>query len=104
MTRQSGSYGYKAEEVGTVAGQVAQHTRAAADKTTELGEELLDRADEWLKPIGLSIKEQPLTCLAVVGGVAFAAGAAFWVLRSSRQQSRVSDLVSQLSNYSRRGW
>ena len=51
----------------------------AIDRTRELAEEALDRADEWLKPVGLSIKERPMTVLAVVGGLAFAAGA-FWML------------------------
>ena len=46
----------------------------AIDRTRELAEEALDRADEWLKPTGLSIKERPMTVLAVVGGLAFAAG------------------------------
>jgi hypothetical protein len=45
------------------------------DKTRELAEEALDRADEWLKPTGLSIKEHPMTVLTVVGGLAFAGAA-----------------------------
>ena len=52
------------------------------DKTRELAEEALDRADEFLKPVGLSIKERPMTVLAVVGGLAFAAGA-LWMLTAS---------------------
>ena len=52
-----------------------------ADKVREFGEEALTRADEWLKPVGLSIKERPMTVLAVVGGLAFAAGAWAWLLR-----------------------
>ena len=59
----------------------------AADKARELGQEALDRADEWLKPVGLSIKERPMACLAVVGGLAFAAGA-LWVLRNSQRNPR----------------
>jgi hypothetical protein len=75
------------------------------DRTRELAEEALDRADEWLKPTGLSIKERPMTVLAVVGGVAFAAGAAFWMLKSSRQQSRYDEVVAALSDLPRRaGW
>ena len=71
MTQQSGR-GYKPHERNGVAEQ-------AIDRTRELAEEALDRADEWLKPTGLSIKERPMTVLAVVGGLAFAAGAAFWM-------------------------
>jgi len=76
----------------------------AMDKTRELAEEALDRADEWLKPTGLSIKERPMTALAVIGGVAFAAGA-LWMLTSSRKQSRYDEVLSTLSDLPRRaGW
>ena len=57
------------------------------DKTRELAEEALDRADEFLTPVGLSIKERPMTVLAVIGGLAFAAGA-LWMFSKSRQHSR----------------
>ena len=98
MTQQSGRYGYKANERNGMSEQ-------AIDKTRELAEEALERADEWLKPTGLSIKERPMTVLAVVGGLAFAAGAAFWMLKSSRQQSRYEEFVATLSDLPRRpGW
>jgi hypothetical protein len=98
MTQQSGRYGYKQDQRNGMADQVA-------DKARELGEEALDRADEWLKPVGLSIKERPMTVLAVVGGLAFAAGAAFWMLKNSRKQSRYEELVATLSDLPRRaGW
>ena len=98
MTQQSGQFGRKQHEPnGGVADQVA-------DKARELGGDALDTADEWLKPVGLSIRERPMTCLAVVGGLAFAAGA-FWMLRNSRQQSRYDSLVETLSDLPRRaGW
>jgi hypothetical protein len=88
MTQQSGRYAYKPNERNGMADQVA-------DRARELGEDALDRAEELLKPVGLSIKERPMTVLAVVGGLAFAAGA-FWMLRSSRQQSRYEALVHTL--------
>jgi hypothetical protein len=45
-----------------------------------------------------------MTVLAIVGGLAFAAGAV-WMLRSSRQQSRYDALVDTLSDLPRRaGW
>ena len=94
MTQQSGRYGYKQDQRNGMADQVA-------DKARELGEEALDRADEWLKPVGLSIKERPMTVLAVVGGLAFAAGA-FWMLKNSRQQSRYEELLTTLSDLPRR--
>ena len=98
MTQQSGRSGYKQDQRNGIADQVA-------DKARELGEEALDRADEWLKPTGLSIKERPMTVLAVVGGLAFVAGAAFWMLKHSRQRSRYEELAATLSDLPRRaGW
>jgi hypothetical protein len=90
MTQQSGRYGYKPNERNGMSEQ-------AIDKT----EEALDRADEWLKPVGLSIKERPMTVLAMIGGLAFAAGAV-WMLRNSRQQSRYDQVLASLSDLSRR--
>ena len=106
MTQQS-RYGYQTnvarEEAASVADDVKERTQAAADKAMELGQEALDKADEYLKPVGLSIKEKPMTVLAVVGGLAFAAGA-LWMMRPRRHTSQINDLVSQLSNYARKGW
>lgn len=82
-------------------GRGYEHNGGAADKARELGQEALDRADEWLKPVGLSIKERPMTCLAVVGGLAFAAGA-LWVFRNSQRQSHMQELMGTLSDLSRR--
>ena len=97
MSQQSERYGYKPNERNGMADQVA-------DRTKELAEEALDRADQWLKPTGLSIKERPMTVLAVVGGLAFAAGA-LWMMRNSRQQSRYDAIVETLSDLPRRaGW
>jgi hypothetical protein len=105
MTQQRGSYyqGAAHEQAGTLSDQIAEGAKSAADKTVELAGDALDQVDEWLNPIGLSIKEKPMTCLAVLGGIAFAAGAV-WMLRSSRQQSQLSNLVSQLGDYKRRVW
>jgi hypothetical protein len=96
MTQQSGRHGYTQEQ--------RNGTSQVSDKARELGVEALDRAEEWLKPVGLSIKERPMTVLAVVGGLAFAAGA-FWMLKDSRQQSRYDELLNTLSDFPRRaGW
>jgi hypothetical protein len=98
MTQQSGRPAYRHDQRNGL----SEHT---IDKTRELAEEALDRADEWLKPTGLSIKERPMTVLAVVGGLAFAAGAAFWMLKSSRKQSRYDEVLGALSDLPRRaGW
>ena len=96
MTQQSSDYRY-GEATRTAGNRLA----AAGDRARDLGEEALDRADTWLRPIGLSIRERPVACLAVVGGLAFAAGAV-WMLRNSRQQSRMEELMQQLSEFSRR--
>jgi hypothetical protein len=95
MTQQSGrnDYGQNQNQEGTV-GQMAEKAR-------ELGQEALDRADEWVKPVGLSVKERPMTFLAVLGSIAFAAGA-LWMMRNSQQQTRMEDLRQQLSDYARR--
>jgi hypothetical protein len=42
------------------------------------------------------MKDRPVTSLAIVGGIAFAAGA-LWMLRNSHRQSRARDLLDQLS-------
>ena len=69
----------------------------ALDKT-------IARAEEFLKPVGLSIKERPMTVLAVVGGLAFAVGA-LWMFSKSRQPSRYDEVVATLSDLPRRvGW
>ena len=96
MTQQSGRYGYKQDQRNGMADHVS-------DKARELGEEALDRADEWLKPVGLSIKERPMTVLAVVGGLAFAPGA-FWMLKNSRQQSRYEGLLTLSDLPHSAGW
>ena len=97
MTQQSARHAYQPHERNGMADQVAEKAR-------EVGADALDHAEEWLKPVGLSIKERPMTVLAVVGGVAFLFGAA-WMLRSSRQQSRYDALVDTLSDLPRRaGW
>jgi hypothetical protein len=96
MTQQGGR-GYKPHERNDTSEQVM-------DKTRELAEEALDRADEFLKPVGLSIRERPMTVLAVIGGLAFAGGA-FWMFSKSRQQSRYDEVLATLSDLPRRaGW
>ena len=96
MTQQSSNYRYGDREQ-TVESRVA----AAGERARELGEEALDRADAVLRPVGLSIRERPMTCLAVVGGLAFAAGAV-WMLRNSRRQSRMDEFMEHVSEFARR--
>jgi hypothetical protein len=97
MTHQRGRYGYNPNERNGM-------SENTMDRTRELAEEALDRADEWLKPTGLSIKERPMTVLAVVGGLAFAAGA-LWMFKNSKNQSRYDEVLATLSDLPRRaGW
>lgn len=59
-------------------------------------------ADVYLRPIGLSLRDRPISTPVVFGGIAFAVGA-LWVLRQdSREHSRWDDLVAQFNEYSRR--
>lgn len=96
MTQQSGRNAFRPHERNGM----AEHT---VDKTCELAE-ALERADQFLKPVGLSIKERPMTVLAVVGGLAFAAGA-LWMFKSSRRSSRYDEMLATLSDLPRRaGW
>ena len=94
MTQQSGRDAFRPHERNGM----AEHT---VDKTRELAKEALDRADEFLKPVGLSIRERPMTVLAVVGGLAFTAGA-LWMFKSSRKPSRYDEALAALSDLPRR--
>ena len=96
MTQESSNYRYGDRERS-----MESRMAAAGERARELGEEALDRADAVLRPVGLSIRERPMTCLAIVGGLAFAAGAV-WMLRNSRQQSRMDEFLHQLSDYAHR--
>ena len=97
MTQQSPSYRARPNTQESISEKVA-------DKTSELADQALDRADEWLEPTGLSLRERPMTVLAVFAGLAFAAGA-FWMLKNSRSQSRYDQWLETLSELPRRaGW
>jgi hypothetical protein len=93
MTQQSARSGYTFPN-GTP-------ERSTADRVSEIGSEALDRADEWLRPVGLSIKEKPMTCLAIVGGLAFVGGA-LWIMRKTQRQSYVDQVLGQVSDLTRR--
>ena len=102
MTSQSG-YGQQQKKRGEdgFADKVSETVKDYADKAYDAGGDAIDRADEYLKPVGLSLKEKPMTTLAVFGGVAFMAGA-LWMMRGSQRQSRWDDIASQLNDMSRR--
>jgi hypothetical protein len=85
----------------TLTGHAKETATKYANKARDVGEEAIDRADQYLKPIGLSIRERPIATLAIFGGMAFAAGA-FWKLCNSRQQSHLDGLLAQLPDLSHR--
>src|SRR5262245_57386880 len=93
MTQQSGRPGYSFHN--------GNQEKSTTGRVAEIGSEALDRADEWLRPVGLSIKEQPITCLAIVGGLAFVGGA-LWMMRGTQRQSHVDQVLGQISDLTRR--
>jgi hypothetical protein len=107
MNRQA-EYGYEKTRPhdDSLAGQVADTAKDYAKKAREVGEDAIEVADGYLRPIGLSLREKPITTLAVFGGIAFVAGAAFWMLRHSQRQARLDGLLAQLPDLSRgsRSW
>ena len=103
MNRQH-EYGYQKDvrRDDSLGEQVSERAKEYAGKAREIGEDAIDQADEYLRPIGLSLRDKPMTTLAVFGGIAFAAGA-IWMLRNSRaQQSRMDEVLAQLPDLSRR--
>ena len=103
MNRQA-EYGYEKprQRDDSLTDQVAETAKDYSNKAREVGEDAIELADEYLRPIGLSLKERPMTTLAVFGGIAFVAGAAFWMLRNSQRQSRMDGLLAQLPDLSSR--
>lgn len=103
MNRQT-EYGYEKprQRDDSLTDQVAETAKDYANKAREVGEDAIELADEYLRPIGLSLKERPMSTLAVFGGIAFVAGAAFWMLRNSQRQSRLDGLLAQLPDLSSR--
>jgi len=91
-----------AQQSGGYSSYNGNQERSAAERASEMGSEALDRADEWLKPVGLSIKEKPMTCLALLGGLAFVGGA-LWMMRGTQRQSHVDQILGQISDLTRRG-
>jgi hypothetical protein len=102
MNRQA-EYGYEkgSPRHDSLTEQVSETAKDYAGKALDVGEEAIDRADEYLRPIGLSLREKPMTTLAVFSGIAFAVGA-FWMLRSAQRQSRMDEVLSQLNDFARR--
>ena len=80
--------------------QMAETAHDYADRARDLGAGAVERADEYLRPVGLSLRDRPATTLAIFAGIAFAAGA-LWMMQTSRR-SRLEELLAQLPDLSRR--
>ena len=70
--------------------------KSRTDQAAELGRQAIDQATEAATVARDTVKEHPLTTLAVVGGLAFAIGA-LWKLQQSSKTSRVDTLMQHLS-------
>ena len=81
------------EEVTRVAGDVADHAM-------EMGSDALDKVDEYLKPVGLSLKHNPIPTLAILGGLALTIGA-LWMSRR-QQPHNLSAMMNQIGDYARK--
>jgi hypothetical protein len=72
-----------------------QKSRTA--QATEMGQQAFDQVSEAAIVARDSVKQHPITTLAVVGGLAFAIGA-LWKLQRSSKTSRVDTLMERLSD------
>ena len=70
--------------------------KSGMDQAAEMGQQALDQAAEAATVVRDTVKEHPITTLAVVGGLAFAIGA-LWKLQRSSKTSRVATLMERLS-------
>jgi hypothetical protein len=61
-----------------------------------MGQQALDQVSEAATVARDTVKENPITTLAVVGGLAFAIGA-LWKLQRSSRASHVDTLMERLS-------
>jgi hypothetical protein len=70
--------------------------KSRMDQAAEIGQEEFDQASEAAIVARDTVKEHPITTLALVGGLAFAIGA-LWKLQRSSKTSRVDTLMERLS-------
>lgn len=87
---------------GNITGQVSETAQDMMEGAAEMGSEALDRADEWLRPVGLSLKERPVMTIAVLAGLGVAIGA-LWKSRSSSQQTDMMHNMSRMWDQFSRG-
>lgn len=87
------------DQAADAAKAAAGQAQEAAEKAVEIGSNALDTVDEWLKPTGLSLKQNPVATLAIIVGVAAAAGA---LLKSRSQPTNVQRLTDEITRLARR--
>jgi hypothetical protein len=66
-----------------------------SERTSQFGEEVLDRTSQATTAAVDAVKEHPMATLAIVAGVAFAIGA-LWKIGSSRRETAMSSLLGRL--------
>lgn len=82
-------------DTGGVAHELSETASAAVEGAKEAGAEAIDVVDEYLHPLGLSLKERPVLTLGAVAGVAVALGA-LWTLKRQQNPSKLGQLTNQL--------
>jgi ElaB/YqjD/DUF883 family membrane-anchored ribosome-binding protein len=96
MVGQTGSSNDKtSEKLSNMTEQVAEKAKTMSHKAYEVGEQAEERAEEFLVNVANTVKQHPLSTLAIAAGLAFAVGA-LWKIRSSSRQSRVDALLAHL--------
>ena len=86
------------EAAQTSAAAVSEQAHHLADRAQEIGADALDGVEEYLRPVGLSLKEHPVLTLAVLGGAAAILGA-IWMSRG--QRSTTQQMLAQLKRQAR---
>lgn len=81
---------------GGLAHDISETAKAAVEDAKEVGAEAIEVVDEYLRPVGLSLKEKPMLTLGAVAGVAVAIGA-LWTLKRQQQRSQLGQLTNQFS-------
>jgi hypothetical protein len=73
--------------------------KSRMDQAAEMGQQAFDQATEAATVARDTVKEHPITTLAVVGGLALAIGA-LWKLQRSSKTTHVDTLMERLSDLS----
>jgi hypothetical protein len=76
--------------------QATEMGQQALDQATELGQQALDQASQAATIARDTVKENPMTTLVVVGGLAFAIGA-LWKMQRASRNGHVDALMDRLS-------